>query len=253
MICEAAVSSGLQGVEWAIGTAQSLGADDTASRAERIWKTTSDRGLAVCGLSAQGGDALAGPIGSFERLVEIAVAIRATQLRVFAPPYAGGAVNDELDRLSEVLADRVSVATAHGVALLVEMAPGTLVPGPEWLVRVGGRLPGAALGALYDPGSMMIEGHVAPVLAVGILGRRLHHVHVKDVAPRRVDRAWRWVHTKPGTGLVPWPEVLGALAASRYGGWFVLDHLSGPPASAKLRTDLGAFRALLRASEVVTP
>ena len=30
MICEAAVSSGLQGVEWAIGTAQSLGADDTA-------------------------------------------------------------------------------------------------------------------------------------------------------------------------------------------------------------------------------
>jgi len=253
MICDAAVASGLRGVEWAIGTAQSLGAGDTASLAERIWKITSDRGLAVCGLSAQGEDALAGPIGSFERLVDMAVAIRATQLRVFAPPYAGGEVNYELDRLSEVLAERVSVATGHGLALLVEMAPGTLVPGPEWLARVGGRLPWEAFGAVYDPGSMMMEGHVAPVLAVGVLGRHLHHVHVKDIAPRRVNRTWRWVHTKPGTGLVPWPEVLGALAASRYGGWFVLDHLSGPPASARLRTDLGAFRALLRTSEVVTP
>ncbi len=207
----------------------------------------------MCGLTAQGESALASPLGSFERLVEMAVAIRAPQLRVFAPPYAGGAVNDELDRLSEVLAERVLLATGHGVALLVEMAPRTLVPGPEWLVRVGGRLPCAAFGAVYDPGSMTMEGHVAPALAVGILGRHLHHVHVKDVAPRRVSRTWRWVYTKPGTGLVPWPEVLGALAASQYGGWFVLDHLSDPPASARLRTDLGAFRALLKASEVVTP
>ena len=138
MICDAAVSSGLQGVEWAIGTAQSLGADDTASRAERIWKITSDRGLAVCGLTAQGESALAGPIGSFERLVEMAVAIRATQLRVFAPPYAGGAVNDELDRLSEVLAERVSVATAtRGRAPRRDGVPARSSPVPngsyEWV------------------------------------------------------------------------------------------------------------------------
>ena len=255
MICEAAIGSGLQGVEWATGVAQSLGPRDLPARGKRIAKITSDAGLAVCGLSAQDELALAGPIDGFEHLVELALATHATQLRVFAPPYAGGAAGDELDRLSDDLAERVSIATRNGLVLLVEMAPAPLVPGPEFLVRVARRLPCEAFGAVYDPGSMMMEGHLAPAFAVAVLGPYLHHVHVKDVVPRRVDGTWTWAHTPPGAGLVPWPEVLAALAGGDYRGWLVLDHLSGRPGSARLRSDIRAFRALLdrpQTSEVQT-
>ncbi len=188
---------------------------------------------------------LLGPIGRFERLVDLALATRAEQLRVFAPAFSGGVVKDELGRLADGLAERVPVAAASGVSLLVETAPNTLVPGPEWLMRVARRLPSDAFGAVYDPGNMRVEGHVAPGLAVGLLGPYLRHVHVKDVAPRRVDGAWRWVKVRPGTGMVPWPEVLEALAASGYGGWLAVDHLSGAPGAARLRSDVRALRSML--------
>jgi sugar phosphate isomerase/epimerase len=244
-ICRAAARAGLQGLEWATGVAQSLGPDDPPARGEQISKISSDHGLAVCGLSAQDEGVLSGSLDRFERLVELAVATQASQLRVFAPSYAGGVVSDELDRLSDLLAERVSLATGSGVVLLVEMAPATLVPGPEFLVQVARRLPSEAFGAVYDPGSMMVEGHLSPTFAVAVLGRYLHHVHVKDVVPRRVDGTWKWVHVPPGTGLVPWPAVLGALADGGYGGWLVLDHLSGRPGPARLRADIRALRALL--------
>jgi len=245
MICEAALAAGLQGVEWATGVGQSLGPRDTAAHAERIWKICTDRGLSVCGLSAQDDRVLSRPIDEFERLVELASAAGASQLRVFAPRPSGGPIIAELGRLSELLAERVSVATRSGVVLLVEMAPATLIPGPEWLIRVGGHLACQAFGAVYDPGSMMLEGHVAPSVAVDVLGGYLHHLHVKDVVPRRVGGVWKWVHVRPGTGLVPWPEVLDALSVSGYGGWLVIDHLSGAPGPARLQADVRAFRALL--------
>jgi sugar phosphate isomerase/epimerase len=92
---------------------------------------------------------------------------------------------------------------------------------------------------------MVIEGHVSPSLAVAAFGRYLRHVHVKDVVPRRKDGTWRWVHARPGSGLVAWPDVLEALGAAAYSGWLVVDHLSAPAGPARLRGDLAAFRRLL--------
>jgi sugar phosphate isomerase/epimerase len=185
-------------------------------------------GLAVCGLAVVGQGAGDGPLagrqaGDFERLLELASAMGAPQLRVLAPAYAGGDVDDQLRRLAGQLARRASLAAAAGIRLLVQLAPGTLAPGPEWFRRIAGDIPPERIGAVYDPGSMVVEGNVAARLAVAVLGRYLQRVHVKDTVPRQAGQVWGWAPARPGDGLVCWPDVLTALAAAGYGGWLVID------------------------------
>lgn len=137
------------------------------------------------------------------------------------------------------------MAEREGVTLLVEMAPTTLVVGPDWLLRVAEGISPERFGAVYDPASMLLEGHVAPGLAVAALGPYLHQVHVKDLAPRKVHGTWQWVRKRPGEGLVPWHEVFDALARARYKGWYVIDHVSAPSSPGRLRGDASAVRRLL--------
>ena len=255
-VCELAAGAGLAGVEWVIsgdqepGSGNGAAAPAGAAGAAGLGRLTAAHGLAVCGLAVVGqgaGDGLAAgrQAGDFERLLELASAMGAPQLRVLAPAYAGGDVDDQLRRLAGQLARRASLAAAAGIRLLVQLAPGTLAPGPEWFRRIAGDIPPERIGAAYDPGSMVVEGNVAARLAVAVLGRYLQRVQVKDAAPRRTGKVWGWAPARPGEGLVCWSDVLTALAAAGYGGWLVIDRLSGPDG---LPGDVAALRRLVTAA-----
>ena len=241
-LCAEAAAAGLDGIEWA--AADSEGRRQAGSaRAAELRRLADDHGLAVVGLSALGDQAVTGRAGEFERLLDLAQAMRAPQLRVSAPPYAGGDVGDELRRLADQLAELAGLAGRRDVRLLVGISPGTLIPGPEWFRRAARDLRPERLGAVYDPGGMVIEGRVAPRLAIAALGRYLQHVYLKDMVPRHADSAWDWVPALPGAGLVSWPGVLAALAAADYGGWLVIGQLSGqarPPARRRGRAPAGS-------------
>jgi sugar phosphate isomerase/epimerase len=230
-----------------MGPGQAIGLEALPDRAEELWRRAGEHRLRVCGLSIQDERALELPEDGFEHVLELAVAAHAPHLRVFAPPYRGGDVAEELQRLRGVLAERTERARRRGLTLLVEPAPATLIPGPEWLATMGLDLPPDQFGAVYDPGSLVMEGQVRPRLAVAVLGTYLRHVHVKDVVPERMDGGWRWTNVRPGSGLVAWPEVLEALAEASYGGWLVIDHLSGEAGAARLAEDVAALRGLLEA------
>jgi len=255
-VCELAAGAGLAGVEWVISGGQEPGggngaaAPAGAAEAAELGRLTAAHGLAVCGLAVVGQGAGDGPLagrqaGGFERLLELASAMGAPQLRVPAPAYAGGDVDDQLRRLAGQLARRASLAAAAGIRLLVQLAPGTLAPGPEWFRRIAGDIPPERIGAVYDPGSMVVEGNVAARLAVAVLGRYLQRVHVKDTVPRQAGQVWGWAPARPGDGLVCWPDVLTALAAAGYGGWLVIDRLSGPDG---LAGDVAALRRMVTAA-----
>ncbi len=244
-VCAEAAGTGLDGVEWAATAGNGLGQRGSAARAAELSRLAADHGLAVVGLGTSDQRAATGPASEFERLLDLAQAMGAPQLRVLAPPYAGGEVDDELRRFAEQLAERAALAARRDVRLLVGIAPGTLTPGPEWFRRAAGDLRPERLGAVYDPGGMVAEGRIAPRLAIAALGRYLQHVHVKDMLPRHADSAWDWVPALPGAGLVSWPGVLAALAAADYGGWLVIDHLSGPARPGRLQGDVAAVRQLV--------
>ena len=241
-LCAEAAAAGLDGIEWAAADSEGRRQRAGSARAAELRRLADDHGLAVVGLSALADQAVTGRAGEFERLLDLAQAMGAPQLRVPAPPYAGGDVGDELRRLADQLAELAGLAGRRDVRLLVGISPGTLTPGPEWFRRAARDLRPERLGAVYDPGGMVIEGRIAPRLAIAALGRYLQHVQVKDMVPRHADSAWDWVPALPGAGLVSWPEVLAALAAAGYGGWLVIGQLSG---QAGLRRDVAAVRQLV--------
>ena len=241
-LCAEAAAAGLDGIEWAAADSEGRRQRAGSARAAELRRLADDHGLAVVGLSALGDQAVTGRAGEFERLLDLAQAMRAPQLRVSAPPYAGGDVGDELRRLADQLAELAELACCRDVRLLVGISPGTLIPGPEWFRRAARDLRPERLGAVYDPGGMVIEGRIAPRLAIAALGRYLQHVYLKDMVPRHADSAWDWVPALPGAGLVSWPGVLAALAAADYGGWLVIGQLSGqarPPARRRGRAPAG--------------
>ena len=247
--CAEAAAAGLTGVEWSAADSERPGLRASSARAAELSRLATDHGLAVVGLSAQGDRAVTGRVGEFERLLDLAQAMGAPQLRVSAPPYEGGDVGDELGRLADRLAERAGLAGSRDVRLLVGIAPGTLIPGPEWFRRAARDLAPERLGAVYDPGGMVVEGRIAPRLAIAALGGYLQHVQVKDMLPRHVNSAWDWTPALPGAGLVSWPGVLAALAAADYGGWLVIDRLSGQVRPARrLQGDVAAVRQLVAAT-----
>ena len=245
-VCATASSLGLAGVEWALGDDDGSGVGTGPRAGDRLRRLATEAGIEVCGLAVQDAGLMQDDRDGrgLVRHAQLAAAAGAPHLRVFPPPYGGGEVESELRQLAARLCAGAQAAEQFGVALLVEMSPGTIVPGPEWFARLAALAAPASIGAVYDPGSMMIEGHVAPVLAVATLGRRLRHVHVKDVPPRHEGAAWRWAHVPPGRGMVPWAAVVGTLTRAGYGGWFVIDHTGGEPTPQQLQQDLTAFRAL---------
>jgi sugar phosphate isomerase/epimerase len=131
------------------------------------------------------------------------------------------------------------------VALLVETSPGTIAPSTAQARALVDGLPPEHVGVLYDPGNMAIEGHVAPTLAVDELGSYLHHVHVKNIAWRRLGGTWTWRHAALDAGFLDWGDVLSALRRAGYAGRLSLDHLGGRPSLALLRREVELLRTLL--------
>jgi len=153
-------------------------------------------------------------------------------VRVFAPALDDGA------RAREDLAAAAQIARAHGVSLLIETAPATIVPSTAQARALVDGFPPADVGVLYDPGNMVIEGHVDPRLAIAELGPYLRHVHVKNVAWHREDGRWQWRHAALDAGLLDWSAIVAALHAAKYTGKLCLDHLGGEPSLATLRREL---------------
>jgi sugar phosphate isomerase/epimerase len=129
------------------------------------------------------------------------------------------------------------------VAVLVETAPATTTPSTAQARALVEGLPPERVGVLYDPGNMVIEGHVDPRLALAELGPYLRHVHVKNIAWRRLNGVWRWRHASLDAGLLDWAEIVSALHKAGYRGRLSLDHLAGRPSPATLRSELGALRS----------
>ena len=109
------------------------------------------------------------------------------------------------------------------------------------------------MGVLYDPGNMAIEGSVAPRLALAQLGPYLRHVHVKNIAWSRHSGVWRWRHAPLTAGVLDWPDIFAAIAASGYAGRFSIDHLGGKATLPLLRAECDVLRTLVERASSPTP
>jgi sugar phosphate isomerase/epimerase len=229
-------------VEWGAGPGQAVEPGQSGAALRELCAAA---GLSVSGLSVQDHDVTVTTPRRALPYLRLATALGARFMRLFAPPYRGGSLAREQRRARAGLDAVVERAASDGIAVLVETSPATLAATPDMAATLVEHQSAAHAGVLFDPGNTVIEGYVAPALAVARLGPHLHHVHVKNIAWRRVSGAWMWRYTPLTGGMLAWPEILAVLAASGYRRSLSIDHLSARPTRDRLRIETEQLRALM--------
>lgn len=241
-VIEVAALLGFRSVEWAVGPGEAIERLEVGPELRQLCDRA---GLRVGGVLVQDPDVTFGAPRRAARHVNLAIALGAAYLRLFAPPYRGGLLDLELRRARAGIDFVVDLAAPAGLTVLVETSPTTLAPAPDLATALVEQHSPDRAAVLYDPGNMAIEGSLAPRLAIARLGSYLHHVHVKNIAWSRRAGAWQWRHAALAKGILDWRDILAALAAARYEGRFSIDHLGGEPTPALLRAESSYLRQLL--------
>jgi sugar phosphate isomerase/epimerase len=173
------------------------------------------------------------------RGLELAAELGARTVRVF------GGARPEQQRgagwTADVLARAVELADAAGLRVALEIEWECAVATRDEAAQVLAAMPDDGLGIVWDPGNEARFAKAAPPDDVDArVGRRIVHVHVKDV-----DDRGEW--TRIGDGLVDWRAELRRLAADGYDGLLSLEtHYQLPDGGlpAATRESAAALRAL---------
>ena len=240
--------TGLDGLEIAYGPGQLLHAGSTASQADAIRELAMKHEISVPCM------ALTIPLteasADAHSVARTAQHVGAGAVRVYAPQFRPTAsFSTQLDAARAQLATLCTACAAVGVRVFVEMAPASIAPSTVLAAHlVEGVAAPEHVGIVYDPGSSIGEGFLAPDLAIAAIGAKLAHVHVKNASFTPLPDGNCELRTCSLTeGLIDWCAVINALARHDYDGWYTFDHLADGDPAESLRTTFAEFRALLLA------
>jgi len=239
-----AAAAGYRGLEWKVGEAphaQGSTAEtflrgnrctlalDPAEGA-RVARLCAEAGLAVVGLTPY---VQTGGLATLERVLDVAVAAGAPQIRLQGPrPRPGGPGYHALFTQALGFLDEAQVrAAGRGVRIVVELHQNTIFPSASLAHRAVAHFDPAHVGVIYDVGNLVVEGYEDHRIATELLGPHLHHVHLKNAAVSPVDgpgpvrrHVPRW--SPLDDGAVDVTAVLGHLRDIGYAGWVSLEDLS---------------------------
>ena len=137
----------------------------------------------------------------------------------FVPPSSDPNYPKMVERICEIAGD----LDALGITLTMETGQETA---PELLQFIND-LRCQNVKVNFDPANMILYGAGDPIEAIGILGRHIAHVHVKDATLSDAPGA-TWGKEVPfGTGQVPPKEFLRALEDAGYTGPLAIEREAG--------------------------
>ena len=118
--------------------------------------------------------------------------------------------------LKQSLSEIIRYAAARHVRVGMEYEPGLLVERAEELDRLIREIGSENFGANLDLGHSYLAGE-SPVEVAGILGSRILHIHLEDIARRK------HYHLVPGEGDIDFEEIFRALAGIGYDGFVTVE------------------------------
>lgn len=206
--------------------------------AEEARRASEDLGVPIIGLTpyTTGINALEEgqwrtAVDEFRGAIEIAQTVGAARLRVYAGSWHPGDSDHAArwDRLVAALRTLAPEASDAGVRLCVENHFGTMTQSAAETARLVRDVDHEAVRVLYDQANLTFTHDEPYQEALSVQGDLIGHVHVKDLvftdpdAPfqasetARVAASERAVRSRVvGEGVVPWPDILAALAALGY-------------------------------------
>jgi sugar phosphate isomerase/epimerase len=256
---------GYQGVEWRVtdqepsadgqpgywqGNRCTLPLHSFVEDAPRIRSLTVEAGLEVINVGAY---AMCDDLAGVERVLRGAALLGAPSARVRVPRYDGGSNYRVMrDRALGQFRDVEALARQHGVRAVVETHQGTLTVAATSLAEFLAGFDPAHVGALWDPGNMVLEGFEQYQMGLEALGPYLAHVQIKSATWRAVGRRadgsveWKaeWAPLKKG--LVDVGGAFRALQAVGYEGWVAFEDFSTElPVKERLKDNLEYARGLI--------
>jgi L-ribulose-5-phosphate 3-epimerase len=244
-------SIGLEGIEiiWDDDYGCGLRKGARAGELDELGRRVGDAGLQVCcltpymtGIDSSDEATRRRDLEDFRRCIDASQRLRAPCIRVY-----GGAYRAEQDRqrrpqleqtLVESLATLGPAAAQAGVLLAVETHFNTLTCSAAETAGLIRRVGHPNVRVLYDQPNLEFSDGERYAEALRLLEGLIALVHVKDLVYKKgvtggfrssrvvtVNESERRVSSRiPGEGIIPWPEILPALAAQGFGGWLSLEY-----------------------------
>ncbi|MGR5500612.1 sugar phosphate isomerase/epimerase family protein [Vibrio sp. DNB22_10_4] len=159
------------------------------------------------------------------------------------------------DALIDVLNQVIEVAEKYSLRCLLHPGVGGYISFQDEIDYVLYAIPNHKLGLCIDIGHAFLDG-MDPVSIIKQYGRRIEHVHLKDVSLDKLRLAIRdkkpWVDayatglvTPLGDGDIKLTHVLSSLRESDYQGWLVVEHEHNKRALTHVVDDLQRSRHYL--------
>ncbi len=224
--CALMAGTGIEAVEVCTGKRGAAEAEELEEFLKRWDLATEAHGLHVSSLNCGHRP---------DRLDDIRVVLRAAAergvkiVKVDVSPYdVREPYEPVLARARESWAGLVPLAREFGVKAVAEVHPKIVCHSPSAMRRMLDGLDPEAVGAILDPGNMVVEGWEDMHEAVDILGPYLAHLHVKNggwqLKPGSTP-PWEHIATRLEDGMVDWFEVCRELARVGYEGYGILEFL----------------------------
>ena len=137
----------------------------------------------------------------------------------FVPPSSDPNYAKMVGRVGEIAGD------LHGLGVTLLMETGQ-ESAPE-LLQFLNDLSRPNVKVNFDPANMILYGAGEPIEAIGILGRHIGHVHVKDATASAKPGVVWGAEVPFGTGQVPAKEFLRALADAGFTGPLAIEREAG--------------------------
>ena len=254
---------GYEGVEWRItddtprptpgfwqGNRCTFPLSSFVEDAPRIRALTEAAGLAMPAVASY---VQAADLANVERVLRGTAALGAPMVRIQVPKYDGETPFTPLwDQARRDYAEVARLAREHGVKALVEIHMESVVSSASAARRFLDGFDPEAVGAIYDPGNMVWEGHEQYRLGLEILDQYLAHVHAKNSAWRQEGKradgslAWQAEWAPLDAGIVDLPRLFATLRQVGYDGWIsVEDFTTERPLAERVRENLRYLRSAL--------
>jgi sugar phosphate isomerase/epimerase len=219
--------------------------------APRIRTLTEAAGLAVPAIASY---VQAADLENVERVLRGAAALGTPMARIQVPRYDGQSSYVALwESARRDYREVERVASAHGVKALLEIHHETIVPSASATRRFLDGFDPEWVGAIYDPGNMVWEGHEQYRLGLETLGPYLAHVHAKNSAWRQSGQrpdgslAWQAEWAPLDEGIVDLRDLFVALRHVGYDDWVSVEDFSTVrPLAERVRDNLRSLRRVAR-------
>ncbi len=207
-----------------------------ASEGERCKALVADHGLHISGLTTYyrlgytDESERAADMAGIGSSMALAVAMGAKYFRISGPtwdPVTGYAKQREMTR--EQAAEIAQMAAEHGLCVTVEQHGGALTASAGQILDLFRGLESDSFGVVYDPGNCLREGYERPSVQVDMLRPLMKAVHVKNAMTESGEAVNEMIPVQQirlDRGILNWPEIVKAINATGYDGYFMLEDFS---------------------------